>query len=73
MNLYNPLTVESVWSSFQDAFEGNIEKLRMSHPHLDSEEITERAVEITTQFFYFIESENLPKYMQSDAWRADMV
>lgn len=57
-----------MWDSFNQSFEANLERFQVLYPHMDYEELVEKAAETTTSFFYFIEKENLPMYRNPEFW-----
>lgn len=72
MQFINPTHTSFLWQQFHDSFLKNCEKLAISESWLDSEELEEKAVEITTYFFYFLEKEQLQEYHTRTDWRDDL-
>lgn len=72
MQLTNPNHCSFLWEQFHTTFLKNCEKLSISHPWLDDEELEAKAEEITLHFFYFMEREQLNTYYNTHAWRIDL-
>jgi len=56
----------SITERFEKMFLEECAKLAEFHPELDSEELEERAYEITSMYFYLSAKERLPAVLLSD-------
>ncbi len=72
MQLTNPVHCSFLWEQFHTSFLKNYEKLSISEPWLDDEELEAKAEEMTIHFFYFMEREQLYTYHNTHAWRIDL-
>lgn len=62
----NQIFATSLTERFMSMFLEECAKLSESKPHLDNEELEERAYEITSMYFYLSAKEKLPQVLLSD-------